>query len=284
MCLVSLTHDQQTHPPLFQMRRFAELKREIGYVSPVDSIKPIHRLLDQQNAGHITTAFIDREMSAMTEAVSAQVTQFFRIFPHSHSNSQSSQSIETSSTTISLAILMLAMHPDAQERVHAEISAMAHDPMTDFTYDDITVLPTIEAVLKETLRLFPVVPIIGRQTTEKTKLQNGVLPAGTTCIIPLWKLHRFQHIWGDDCNDFVPDRFLGERSKQFDAFYFMPFSYGSRGCIGNKYAMLSLKIMLLHLIGKFEFRTDMRFDDLDFFLGNAIKLKNKYEVNARRRK
>lgn len=135
--------------------------------------------------------------------------------------------------TLSLTILMLAMHPAVQERVYDEIKSLQRDNDQNVTYDELAALTYTEMVVKESLRLFPSVPIMGRQTNRTTQLPNFTLAPGITCLIPIFRLHRSQRIWGDNADQFDPERFSPERIAESDQYYFMPFSHGPRKCIGT---------------------------------------------------
>lgn len=173
------------------------------------------------------------------------------------------------------------MNPEIQERVYNEIKSLDCDG--EYNIDDFTKLTYTEMVLKETMRLFPAAPFVFRMTTKQTQLKNGTLLPGTPCIIPIYKFHRSAHIWGDDCDQFDPERFSAERSPNVDMFYFMPFSFGARNCIGYKFAMILMKIVLCHLISNFRFFTDMKFTELEFSYVLILKLLSKYEITAKRR-
>lgn len=182
-----------------------------------------------------------------------------------------------------MTILMLAMHPHLQTRAYEEIRAIGHGESV--SYDDIvTKMPFTEMALKETMRLFPVVGFAGRQILSDVALSDITLPKWTICILPFLKFHRDPKIWGDDADVFDPERFTPERSAERDPFFYMPFSAGPRNCIGQRYAMASMKTSLFHLLQKFEFVTDMKLDELQFSYMPFFELANEYAVKLRRRK
>lgn len=179
------------------------------------------------------------------------------------------------------ALLMLAMHPEMQEKVFQEVRSVGGDG--ELSYEDVAELTYTEMVLKETLRLFPPAPLVARLIKEPTKVRNATLPPSTICMVPIYKLHRSRLIWGDDAGLFDPERFSPERSGDADKYYFMPFAAGARNCIAPRYAMISMKVFLYHLMSQYSFRTDMKFEELKFSYFVVMKMINKYEITAQRR-
>lgn len=182
---------------------------------------------------------------------------------------------------VSNAILMMAMHPEVQQRVYEEIKSLGCDD--DYGIEDVAKLSYTEMVLNETMRLFPPVHRVYRIITQPTKLTNCTLPVGTNCVIPIYWLNRLKKVWGDDCDQFDPERFSAEQCQQRDPIYFMPFLAGPRNCLGHKYAMISMKVLLCQLMSRFSFHTEMKLDELKFTFIVVTKLINKYAVTAVRR-
>lgn len=75
-------------------------------------------------------------------------------------------------------------------------------------------------------------------------------------------MHRNPQIWGDNVNEFDPDRFLRENIASRLPFSYIPFSGGPRNCIGMKYAMISAKIILCHLLRQYKFNSDLTIDKI----------------------
>lgn len=178
---------------------------------------------------------------------------------------------------------MLAMHPKIQDQVYTEIQLLASSDDNHFTYENVSKLTYMEMVFKESMRLFPVPSFLARVTTKETKLNNCTLPAGTNCIIPVFKLQRSRELWGHNADRFDPERFSTEQIKNYDLTYFLPFSAGPRDCIGRRYAMISMKIFLCHLLLRFRFETEMKLDELEFSHEVFLKLLNEYTVTVIRR-
>ncbi|EFN72161.1 Cytochrome P450 4C1, partial [Camponotus floridanus] len=120
-------------------------------------------------------------------------------------------------------------------------------------YEDLQHMDYLDRVIKETMRLFPAVPLIGRYLTEDVKIGEFILPKGTEVFLAILTLHRNEKYWPNPLI-FDPDRFLPEKGTSNK--YYMPFSSGRRNCIGMKYAMISMKVILAILIRTFVFKVE----------------------------
>lgn len=173
---------------------------------------------------------------------------------------------ETSALAPCYTILMLAMHPDIQEQLFMELKSVFSTQDEQCSYEHIQQLTVLDCVIKETLRLYPPAPYIGRFTTDDVPLKTFTIPEGAMISISLASLHRvcirYIHylfivmdnqitdgfirmlisfhfypkrtdVWGQDAKEFKPKRFLPEHSKDRHPFAFLPFAGGARNCIGK---------------------------------------------------
>ncbi|XP_054270349.1 cytochrome P450 4C1-like [Macrosteles quadrilineatus] len=155
---------------------------------------------------------------------------------------------DTTSSTISFAIYSLASNPEIQDKVVEEVRTVLGDSDRDPTYQELLALKYTEQVIKETLRLYPAVPYIGRYLYEDFTLPSGhLLPAGTSLSLVLFKLHRDPKVFPEP-EKFNPDNFSPEKMVNRFAFAHTPFSAGPRNCIGQKFAMLEMKALLSRLL------------------------------------
>ncbi|XP_043682415.1 cytochrome P450 4C1-like isoform X1 [Vespula pensylvanica] len=163
---------------------------------------------------------------------------------------------DTTATTISFVLLMLATFPDIQNEVYKELNQIygSCDPKDiSIKYDDLKDMKLLERVIKETLRLFPAVPIIARKVTQDIEVtKNWTIPKGSSAIFFIYNLHRNEKYWPQPLI-FDPDRFLPGRYSSSD---FFPFSYGRRNCIGQNFAMLEMTIIIATLVRKFIIKID----------------------------
>ncbi|KAI9589286.1 hypothetical protein GQX74_007455 [Glossina fuscipes] len=187
---------------------------------------------------------------------------------------------DTTAAGSSFALCMLGIHQDIQQRVVEEQEAIfGLDMQRDCTFADTLQMNYLERVICETLRLFPPVPLIARKAEEDVKLASApyLVPKGTSVLISQFIIHRKASLYPDP-DKFDPDRFLPERTAQRHYYSFIPFSAGPRSCVGRKFAMLQLKVLLSTIIRKykvFSSRTDKDFrlqGDIILKLGNGFQI------------
>ncbi|XP_022816442.1 cytochrome P450 4c21-like [Spodoptera litura] len=158
---------------------------------------------------------------------------------------------DTSAVAASFVTLLLSRYPEIQEKVFEELQEVFGDSDRLTTFEDLPRLKYLEAVIRETQRLYTTSPIVTRKVDKELLLPCGIkLVPGTGIMINIWALHRNPRYWGDDADQFRPERFLNLDLKHPAAF--MPFSYGPRNCVGYQYAMISMKTMLSTLLRRYK--------------------------------
>ncbi|XP_029156093.1 cytochrome P450 4C1-like isoform X2 [Nylanderia fulva] len=165
---------------------------------------------------------------------------------------------DTTTITMDFMIFMLANFPKIQEKAYQEllgIYGMKSPKVAPIKYEDLQSMDYLDRVIKETMRLFPAVPLIARQLTEDLSLGEIMLPKDATIVILLQNVLRNEKHWPNPLM-FDPDRFLPERLGNSYSDYYIPFSNGPRNCIGVKFAMISMKVILATLIRTFVFKVD----------------------------
>ncbi|CAG8570740.1 16323_t:CDS:2 [Racocetra persica] len=195
---------------------------------------------------------------------------------------------DTSSLTINMALIMLLCHPEKLETLIAELDSLKQSLSDNSSilipsHDSLKNLKYLNAVIHETLRLFPAsIGGILRQTTKDTVIDGYLIPKNTTVSASIWSIHKSKEIWGPDANDFVPERWLKpENSQVKGAFY--AFSAGSRNCIGVNFAWMEIRLLLASLLLNFSFEMVQNQDlDMVHFITPALKSK-KFLVGVKAR-
>ncbi|KAJ8709482.1 hypothetical protein PYW08_009486 [Mythimna loreyi] len=167
---------------------------------------------------------------------------------------------ETTAHVLTFTMVLLGSHPEVQEKAFREIQEVLGSDR-DVEKTDLSRLTYLEAVLKESLRLITVAPVIARKIERYVKLKNYTLSAGRTCVLMFHGLHKHP-MWGPDRHEFKPERWLEPGKVPDNPNAFAPFSLGRRRCIGKTYAMMSMKTTLAHVIRSYRIKADhtkMRF-------------------------
>ncbi|XP_041976521.1 cytochrome P450 4C1-like [Aricia agestis] len=154
---------------------------------------------------------------------------------------------------IFFTLKLLAMYPSVQDKAFEELQNVFGDSDRSFVKEDLTRTPYLDMVIKESLRIFSIVPFVLRKAHTDTKLPSGrVIPAGAGIGIAIYSVLRDPKYWGPDADHFDPERFLPERLATVPDIAYKPFSYGPRSCPGYKFAQNIIKIGLCSILRKYK--------------------------------
>jgi Cytochrome P450 len=149
---------------------------------------------------------------------------------------------ESTAAALSWAAWLLAVHPACQERLRAE--ALTATPEAGATGAGLS---WTTAVLLETMRLYPPVPVLVRQARTGDRLGRRRVHAGDTVFLPVYALHRQAAHWPEP-DRFRPDRFLGHCPRAGPAQPYLPFAAGPRTCPGAALSLAEMRIILTSLL------------------------------------
>ncbi|XP_007962810.3 cytochrome P450 27C1 isoform X2 [Chlorocebus sabaeus] len=162
--------------------------------------------------------------------------------------------VDTTSFTLSWTVYLLARHPEVQQTVYREIVknlGERHVP----TAADVPKVPLVRALLKETLRLFPVLPGNGRVTQEDLVIGGYLIPKGTQLALCHYATS-YQDENFPRAKEFRPERWLRKGDlDRVDNFGSIPFGHGVRSCIGRRIAELEIHLVVIQLLQHFEIKT-----------------------------
>ena len=193
---------------------------------------------------------------------------------------------DTSAIISSSTLLLLAMHKDVQQKVVDELHGIFGKTLDApyLNYDKINELHYLDLVINETMRLLPVGSFIFRENSSDIKTSEGyIVPAGTYIVIPIFDIHRSKTIWGQDADNFYPERFEKENFKKIPSYAYIPFSKGLRICMGWRYATLLMKIQLANILLRYEVDTNLKFEDLEFEFNVTMNVCQGYKISLKER-
>ncbi|KAK6285333.1 hypothetical protein POUND7_011512 [Theobroma cacao] len=159
---------------------------------------------------------------------------------------------ETTATTASWTLMLLATNPDWQACVRAEVLETCKDGLPDA--DALRNMKMLTMVIQETLRLYPPATFVIRQALEDIDFKGIIIPKDMNIQIPIPALQQSVDLWGPHAHEFNPERFANgvvEACKVPQAY--MPFGVGARICAGQHFAMAELKVALSLLLSRFSF-------------------------------
>lgn len=190
---------------------------------------------------------------------------------------------ETTALQTTYTLLLLAMHQDEQDKVYKEILEVFKTSETTINEESLDRLKYLDLVIKESMRLLPPVPLIGRETLGDLELSELVVPQGVTLVVNFFNLHRRKDIWGENAVEFNPERFLPDNGSKRHSHSFLPFSGGARNCIGRNYAVLGIRIILMKFLRKYKVSTDLKYDEINFKADLTLKICEKISVRIEER-
>lgn len=154
---------------------------------------------------------------------------------------------ETTANALSWTWLLLGRHPEVATRLRGEIDEVLGGRPPALA--DLERLPYTQAVIKESMRVYPPVWMIERRALSDDVLSGYHIPAGTLVAVSPWTLHRDPAVFPDP-ERFDPERFLGDAAP--GRYRYLPFGAGPRTCIGNAFATMEAVIILATLAGRTE--------------------------------
>ena len=149
---------------------------------------------------------------------------------------------ETSASALGWALYLMALYPECQESVADEAKEIG---LEDFS--SVARLKIARDVFRETLRLYPPVPMMVREAACPETFRERAVPEGAQIVISPWHLHRHERLW-ENPDAFQPERWQGEEGRGIAREAWIPFSAGSRVCTGAGFAMIEGPLLLAAIL------------------------------------
>jgi len=185
---------------------------------------------------------------------------------------------DTTSNSSCAITYHLAHNPRAQHKLQKELDdALGVEDLTVSTFEQVKRLTYLEAVINESLRIHSTSAIgLPRLVPEGgLTIQGKYFPPDTVLSVPSYTIHRDKAVWGEDADEFRPERWL-EQDQTAIQKTFNPFSFGPRACVGRNLASMELQIIISSIIRRYDFvleQPDKPFDTREGFLRKPLECK-----------
>ncbi|CAN6452999.1 unnamed protein product [Victoria cruziana] len=159
---------------------------------------------------------------------------------------------ETTAVLLTWTTVLLSKYTSWQTRAREEVLQVCGKGIPSF--DSLSHLKTVTMILNEVLRLYPPATFMIRHAYRTMKLGDLIIPEGVRLILPILLIHHDHKLWGDDAEEFKPERFSeGIANASRNQLAFFPFGWGPRICIGQTFALIEAKMALAMLLQRFSF-------------------------------
>jgi cytochrome P450 len=156
---------------------------------------------------------------------------------------------ETTAVALTFCFYLLAKHPEVDAKLFAELDEVLAGELP--TLDHLPRLRYTEWVVKETMRLYPPVPNVGREAVADCEIGGFHIPKGAQVALVQWMTHRDKRWYGDDAEAFRPERWDNDLAKRLPRGAYFPFADGPRICIGIHFAMMEAVLILASVASRF---------------------------------
>ena len=150
---------------------------------------------------------------------------------------------------------VLATRPDVEKKLIAEIDAITGgDPDYDLQYDDLMALTYTTQVIKETMRIYPPMPVTIRRSLKDGTLGRYHIRKGDVILVGTLAAQRDPRYWGENPGEFDPEQFAMEKVVERPRHAFIPFSIGKRQCMAQEVTFMMLRVVLFEIYKRYRLR------------------------------
>ena len=160
---------------------------------------------------------------------------------------------ETTANVLAWTWYLISQTPEVEAKLHAELDEVLAGRSPEMS--DVENLKYTRAILDETMRLYPPVPILSREAMAEDTIRDRKVPAGSIMLIVPWLIHRHKKYW-DKPDHFIPERFMPEAPKPIK-FSYIPFSAGPRVCLGKNFGIVESVLTIAMLAQRFRLSMPM---------------------------
>ncbi|XP_067142999.1 cytochrome P450 3A2-like [Centruroides vittatus] len=191
---------------------------------------------------------------------------------------------ETSTNTLSLVLHYLSLYPEFQEKLIQEIDNV-WSANKEINFDVLTSMPYLDAVISETLRIQPIGFQLFRECTEEYEISEigFKIPKKMVLVVPVYAMHHDEEFYPNP-EKFDPERFMPENKSSIPPYAYLPFGEGPRNCIGMRFALMVLKMCLVHILHDFRVLATEESKPLEFYAGQGLIQPKKVMVKFESRK
>jgi cytochrome P450 len=162
---------------------------------------------------------------------------------------------ETTANSLAWTWYLLSRSPDTEARLHAELDAVLGGRTP--TLDDVPALVFTRAVFEETIRLYPPIPLLGREVSRSEQIGGHAVPEGSLLAVVPYLLHRHRIYWPMP-DHYIPERFLPEHAAARQRYTYVPFSVGPRVCAGQAFGLTEAILCIATLAQRVRLRLTAR--------------------------
>ncbi|ALF56155.1 cytochrome P450 [Nostoc piscinale CENA21] len=156
---------------------------------------------------------------------------------------------ETTANTLSWTWMLLAQNPEVRQKLQSELDQVLQGKLP--TLENLGKLVYTQQVIKESMRLYPPVSLMGREAAVDTQIGDYEIPQGTSIMISQWVMHRHPKYF-ENAEAFQPERWTEELEKQLPKGVYIPFGDGPRICIGKGFAQMEAALLLATIAQSFQ--------------------------------
>lgn len=185
---------------------------------------------------------------------------------------------DTSACCLSFTLFLIGLHQEVQNNIHNELDMVMAGNEID--YQEIRDLKYLDCVIKESLRMYPPVPLIERAIEEGgLDLGEYHIPEGVAIIVNIYNMHRDKSVFSNP-DVFMPERFMEDSGRPYT---YVPFSSGPRNCIGQKFAYIEMKTLLANVLKRFKIKSITQAEEISIKFAVVLDTKDPLKIKFEER-